>query len=192
MTAIPNSSGRLEPDMRYVGAPDDPDIGRRMEMLRKLGVDMRPDVDFDEMARRLAVAVGASEGLAMVNFIGQDGQYFAGLYAPHHAMGREMRRSDGWCPHTVLRTVPLPLPDVAAWSRFSTNEAAERFGIQSYLGTPLRGPDGTLGTICVVDTRTHTWDNRDVEMIVAAAKDVVELIYKRAGMPIDTPIDDNR
>jgi len=186
MTATPNSAGRLEPDMRYVGAPDDPDIGRRAEMLRKLGVDMRPDADFDDMARQLAVAVGAADGLAMVNFIGADGQYFAGLYAPPgSAMGRQMRRSDGWCPHTVLRSVPLPLPDVAAWSRFSTNEAAERFGIQSYLGTPLRGPDGTLGTMCVVDTRTHTWNNRDVEMIVAAAADVVQLIYRRAGISLD-------
>ena len=180
--ASTHGTAGLRPDMRGMAAPPDPHVHQRIALLGSLGVELRPDDEFDQAARKLAHDVGAPRGLAMVNFIGENDQYFAGLYAPNSPMGRVMSREDGWCPHTVLREVPLPLPDVAAWSRFHSNRVADEFGIQAYLGSPLRGPDGTLGTICVIDTDTHDWGNTEVDTIKAASRDVVALIYRRAGI----------
>lgn len=172
-------------DQRFIGAPTDPDVENRMARLQRLGVLLQPDPEFDRLARELAEELGVPDGLAMVNFIEHDTQYFAGLYAQDPTVSREMSREDGWCPHTVLRKKPLPLRDVGAWARFETNRVADELGIQSYLGAPLLGPDGTLGTICLIDSATHQeWRSDHVNVIAAKARQVVELIYRRAGEPL--------
>lgn len=178
------SADDLEPDLRYLGAPPDPGAAHRVAVLEQLGVALRPDEEFDQLARELATELGVPDGMAMVNFIGDQTQYFAGLHTPAGtAMEREMSREDGWCPHTVLREVPLPLSNVANWSRFQTNRVAEEFGIESYIGAPVRGrgSDGNLGTICLIDRATHEWSIDHVRTITAFAEKVADLIYRRAG-----------
>lgn len=173
----------LEPDLRYLTAPADPEAAARMALLEQLGVVLKPDDEFDRLARALADAVNANGGMAMVNFIGPDNQFFAGLYAPPGTtIDRVMSRSDGWCPHTITRRVPFPLPDVNAWSRSQTNRVAAELGIESYLGAPIlgRGSHGNLGTVCVIDSQTHRWDQADVNTIASFAQDAADLIYKRA------------
>jgi GAF domain-containing protein len=183
----PSPQRDIVADQRFIGAPTDPDVANGIARLQQLGVQLRPDPEFDRLARELAEELGVPDGLAMVNFIEHDTQYFAGLYAKDPSVSREMSREDGWCPHTVLRKKPLPLRDVGAWARFETNRVADELGIQSYLGAPLIGPDGTLGTICLIDSETHQeWRSDHVEVIAAKARQVVELIYRRAGTT-DTP-----
>lgn len=182
------STETLQPDLRYLGAPADPGVSDRVGLLRRLGVALQPDEEFDRMARDLAEELGVPDGMAMVNFIGVDQQYFAGLHTPDGTtIDREMSREDGWCPHTVLREVPLPLSDVASWSRFQTNRVAEEFGIESYIGAPLpgRAGDGNLGTICLIDSQTHDWTIDHVRTITAFAERVANLIYRRAGISPD-------
>lgn len=177
------SGGAFEPDLRYLGAPPDPGAAHRIALLKRLGVALRPDEEFDELAKELAEKLGVPDGMAMVNFIGDQTQYFAGLHTPAGTtMEREMSREDGWCPHTVLREVPLPLANVASWSRFQTNRVAEEFGMESYIGAPVRGRDGdgNLGTICLIDRGTHEWNIDHVQTITAFAEKVADLIYRRA------------
>jgi GAF domain-containing protein len=188
--AADHSADALQPDLRYLGAPPDPGVSDRVANLRRLGVALRPDEEFDQMARELAEQLGVPDGMAMVNFIGVDNQYFAGLHTPDGTtIEREMSREDGWCPHTVLREVPLPLSNVASWSRFQTNRVAEEFGIESYIGAPLpgRGEDGNLGTICLIDSQTHDWNIDHVRTISAFAEKVADLIYRRAGIADEGP-----
>jgi hypothetical protein len=183
-----DSTDSLRPDLRYFGAPADPGGSDRVAVLRRLGVALQPDAEFDELAKELAGELGVPDGMAMVNFIGVENQYFAGLHTPEGtSIEREMSREDGWCPHTVLREVPLPLSNVANWSRFQTNRVAEEFGIESYIGAPLpgRGPDGNLGTVCLIDSQSHEWTIEHVQTITAFAEKVADLIYRRAGVADD-------
>jgi GAF domain-containing protein len=184
-------------DDRLITAPEDPDAPRRMARLRELGMEARPYVEFDELARRLAHDVGAPEGYAMVNFISPDQQYFAGLYAPGSSdaaeqaaaaaasaqPGRVMDRDHGFCPHVVLGHKTWALRDVRDYPRFNSNPVVDELGIYSYLGTPLLDRDGTaLGTMCVVATEAQPWDRVGVQTIKAAAEEVVQRIYHRAGL----------
>ena len=108
----------------------------------------------------------------MVNFIDENRQYFAGLYAPPSSQGgpelavrarptdpgRIMAKDHGWCPHVVVRRLPLVLDDVCDYPRFAGNPVVDEIGIRSYLGAPLIDRTGTaLGTICIVDREPRPW-----------------------------------
>ena len=152
--------------------PLDEEAPRRVVRLRELGLGGTPDPEFDEFARNLAQATGAP--FAMVNFINEDHQYFAGLYSPPPAQpgtelaagataepGRVMARDHGYCPHVVVRRLPLVLDDVCDYPRFAGNPVVDEIGIRSYLGAPLidrtkvRGASPGTPPTAVIGRFTH-------------------------------------
>jgi GAF domain-containing protein len=172
----------------------DHEAPRRVLRLRELGLGQTPDPEFDEFARLLAETTGAP--FAMVNFIDEERQYFAGLYAaapPANSAlveeavvepGRVMARDHGWCPHVVVRRLPLVLDDVCDYPRFAGNPVVDQIGIRSYLGAPLIDRTGTtLGTICVVDREPRPWGRPGLELIKARATDLIERIHQRERRP---------
>lgn len=172
--------------------PLDADAPRRAARLKELGLGDRPDPEFDDFARMLANSAKAP--LAMVNFIGEDRQYFAGLHGPGLVPGgpgavadagspaRIMTMDQGWCPHVVSRRLPLVLDDVCDYPRFAGNPVVDDFGIRSYLGAPLIDRTGTaLGTICVVDLAPRPWGRPGLDFIKAKAAEMIELIDRREG-----------
>lgn len=180
-------------DPRLLTAPHDPDIPQRVARLQALGLADRPDPEFDEFAARLATAANAP--YAMVNFVGDKEQYFAGLYGPtstkadaleaaqsssHATPGRTMSREHGYCPHVVVRRKALVLDDVCAYPRFAVNPVVNSIGVRAYMGAPLIDRTGTaLGTICVVATEESHWGRPGLEMIKSMAAEVVDLIHRR-------------
>lgn len=180
-------------DTRLLKAPHDPDIPQRLARLAQLGLGTRPDAEFDQFAARLAAAAHAP--YAMVNFVGDEEQYFAGLYGPdsakadaleaassasHAAPGRTMSREHGYCPHVVVRRKALVLDDVCAYPRFAVNPVVNSIGVRAYMGAPLIDRTGTaLGTICVVNTEESNWGRPGLEMIKSMAAEVVEMIHRR-------------
>jgi GAF domain-containing protein len=173
--------------------PVDPEAPQRVERLRELGLGENPDPEFDEFARKLAEITGAP--YAMVNFISEDRQYFAGLHTPSTRQtgasleaaaagepGRVMSRDHGYCPHVVVRRKALVLDDVCDYPRFAGNPVVDEIGIRSYLGAPLIDHTGTtLGTICVVDTEPRPWGRPGLETIKTLAAELVERINQREG-----------
>lgn len=181
--------------------PVDQEAPRRVVRLRELGIGGRPDPVFDGFAWTLAESARALTGaadcpVAMVNFIDQERQYFAGLYvaAPAHTdstvaagptavgaqIGREMGRDYGFCPHVVVRRRPLVLEDVCDYPRFAGNPVVDQVGIRSYLGAPLIDRTGvTLGTICVVDREPRPWGHAGLDLIKARATEMIEIIHNR-------------
>lgn len=175
--------------------PTDEEAPRRIARLRELGLGDQPDPEFDEFARSLAAATGAP--FAMVNFIDENRQYFAGLYSPASAPatsgsglvaasgagadpGRIMARDHGWCPHVVVRRLPLVLDDVCDYPRFAGNPVVDEIGIRSYLGAPLIDRTGTaLGTICLVDTEPRPWGRPGLEFIKGKAAELMDRIHER-------------
>ncbi|TDV55401.1 GAF domain-containing protein [Actinophytocola oryzae] len=183
-------------DQRLLAAPHDPDIPARLARLAELaqlGVGDRPDPAFDEFAARLAAAANAP--YAMVNFIGDEEQFFAGLYGPnsakadaleaassasHAAPGRTMSREHGYCPHVVVRRKALVLDDVCAYPRFAVNPVVNSIGVRAYMGAPLIDRTGTaIGTICVVNTEESNWGRSGLGMIKSMAEEVMDLIHRR-------------
>jgi GAF domain-containing protein len=176
--------------------PDDPEAPRRVQRLRELGIGDAPDPEFDEFARMLATSADAP--LAMVTFVHEDRQYLAGRYSASQAdpgapspelltlpgpsadPGRVVPRDHGWCPHVVVRRLPLVLEDVCDYPRFAGNPVVDEIGIRSYLGAPLIDRTGTaLGTVCVVDREPRPWGRPGLEFIKAKAAEMVERIHER-------------
>jgi GAF domain-containing protein len=181
-------------DDRFLTAPHDPEAPQRMARLLALGLGTRPDQEFDEFAAKLAQITGAP--YAMVNFVTDREQYFAGLYTPssaktgaaleaaqasaHADPGREMALDHGYCPHVVVRRKALVLDDVCDYPRFAGNPVVDKIGIRSYLGAPLIDRTGTaLGTICVVATEPRPWGRQGLDTIKSMRDELMELIHKR-------------
>lgn len=174
----------------HLFTPMDEDAPKRVARLRELGLGDRPEPEFDEFARMLATSTKSP--LAMVNFIGDERQYFAGLHAPAMVQGgpgavaaaddpaRFMTKEQGWCPHVVSRRLPLVLDDVCDYPRFAGNPVVDEFGIRSYLGAPLIDRTGTaLGTICIVDLEPRPWGRPGLDFIKTKAAEIMDLINER-------------
>ena len=163
--------------------PTDLEVPLRMRRLRELGMGEQPDPQFDDFARKLTEVTGAP--YAMVNFISEDRQYFAGLHTvakgdPSATPGREMDRDHGYCPHVVVRRKALVLDDVCDYPRFAGNPVVDEIGIRSYLGAPLIDRTGTtLGTICVVDVEPRPWGRAGLETIKSMAAELISQIHQR-------------
>jgi GAF domain-containing protein len=180
-------------DNRFVAAPQDPAAAQRVQRLRALGFGIAPDPEFDGLAAKVAHTAGTP--YAMVNFVLDTHQYFAGLYeapaAGHGALEaakaaaqgsvpRTMDLDHGFCPHVVDIKHALVLDDVCAWPRFAGNPVVDELGIRSYIGAPLFDRSGTvLGTVCAISTQQSAWGTPGVEMIKSMAAEVMELINNR-------------
>ncbi|GAB1338934.1 GAF domain-containing protein [Streptomyces sp. E-15] len=176
--------------------PEDKEAPARVQRLRRLGLADRADPALDAFAGHLAQLTGAS--YAMVNFIGEEHQFFAGLSVTASApivredgsraeIGRVLPRDHGFCPHVVVRHKALVLEDVRDYPRFAGNPVVDEFGIRSYLGAPLLDSSGrALGTLCAADTAPRTWGRAGLETVKALAADLVVRLEGgvRNGLPL--------
>jgi len=184
-----------DPVGRMMMTPVDTEAPQRVARLRSLGLGDQPEPEFDQFAAELARVTGAP--YAMVNFIDENRQFFAGLYTPSAGLtgpgaaraaaaepGREMARDHGYCPHVVVRRKALVLEDVCDYPRFAGNPVVDEIGIRSYLGAPLIDRTGTaLGTICVVDVEPRPWGRPGLETIKSMAAELIERINRREDGP---------
>ncbi|MEV6832921.1 GAF domain-containing protein [Streptomyces sp. NPDC051133] len=176
--------------------PEDKEAPARVHRLRRLGLADRPEPALDAFAGRLARLSGVP--YAMVNFVGEDHQFFAGLSAPALApfvredgtaavLGRTLPRDHGFCPHVVVRRKALVLEDVRDYPRFAGNPVVDEYGIHSYLGAPLIDSSGmALGTVCAADTAPRAWGKAGLDTIKALAADLVVRLERSAqdGLPL--------
>ncbi|MFH8791359.1 GAF domain-containing protein [Streptomyces sp. NPDC017941] len=186
---------------RLLLTPVDKQASTRVRRLRHLGLGELPEPALDAFADRLALVLDTP--YAMVNFIGEEQQFFAGLHTPEPAaprddaaergtavVGRHMARERGYCPHVVVRGRALALEDVGDFPRFAGNPVVDELGIRSYLGAPLVDRSGlVLGTVCVADVRPRPWGCEGLDTIKAMAAELTGRIQRRedegnAGAPL--------
>jgi len=186
------------PAGRLLLTPDDKEAPARARRLGELHLGEGPDPDLDAYADRLAEQTRAP--YAMVNFIDENRQFFAGLHLPDvlpavvvkpdgsvPVLGRELSRDHGFCPHVVVRRKALVLEDVRDYPRFAGNAVVDDFGVRSYLGAPLIDSTGmALGTVCVVDVEPRAWGKSGLETIKASARELVARLERREadGLPL--------
>lgn len=168
-----------DPLSRLLLTPVDQEAPDRARRLRTLGLGQRPEPTFDAYARQLAEETAAP--YAMVNFIDEERQFFAGLHTPPGAPAdRYLARDHGFCPHVVVRRKALVLEDVADFPRFAGNPLVEASGIRSYLGAPLVDRTGlALGTVCVSDTEPRRWGRPGLDLVKSVAAELVRQIHHR-------------
>ncbi|WP_327090203.1 GAF domain-containing protein [Nonomuraea sp. NBC_01738] len=173
------------PGFRLV-TPIDEEALQRAARLQELGIREEPDPEFDEFAKNLAHDLNAP--FAMVNIIGPERQYFAGLYPSSLDRGidarvdpmRTMACDHGYCMYVVTRKHAMALDEVMDYHLFAGNPVVDEIGVRAYLGAPLVDETGILGTICVIDTKPHDWGAEGVAFIKGRAAELVERILQRA------------
>ncbi|KQW14093.1 GAF domain-containing protein [Streptomyces sp. Root369] len=184
------------PAGRLLLTPEDKEAPDRARRLRLLDLGERPEPALDAFAERLAEHTGAP--YAMVNFIGENRQFFAGLRIPvarspadgdeaKPEVGRYKARDHGFCPHVIARRKALVLEDVRDYPRFAGNPVVDEFGIRSYLGAPLIDSTGmVLGTVCAADVQPRTWGKSGLETIKSSAAELVARLQRREadGLPV--------
>lgn len=178
------------PVCRLLLTPEDRDAPERVGRLRTLGLGEYAEPVFDAFADRLA-EVGAVP-YAMVNFIDENRQFFAGLHASAvptadtTVLGadRHLARDHGFCPYVVVRRKALVLDDVREYPKFAGNPVVDDHGIRSYLGAPLIDRTGiALGTVCVLDVRPRPWGRAGLETIKSMAAELAARIEGREAFP---------
>ncbi|WP_121745763.1 GAF domain-containing protein [Streptomyces sp. E2N166] len=181
---------------RLLLTPEDREAPARVRRLRRLGLAKSPDPALDAYAAHLAHLAEAP--YAMVNFLVEGGQFFAGLRVPEIApvtrgdgtspeFARVQPRDHGFCPHVVVRRKALVLEDVRDYPRFAGNPVVDEFGIRSYLGAPLIDSTGTvLGAVSAADVRPRSWGKAGLATIKSTAADLVRRIERSAedGLPL--------
>ncbi|MCZ2525335.1 GAF domain-containing protein [Streptomyces sp. HB2AG] len=182
--------------------PADPDASCRARRLRRLGLGDRPAPALDDFARTLART--ARTPWAMVTFVGERHQYFAGLLAPAGLpydgglpqagraadRGRRVPLDHGFCPYVVVRRKALVLDDVRDYPRFAGNPVVDELGIRSYMGAPLVDHHGqVLGSAAVMDHEPRPWGRQGLGTIKAMARELADGISPppRGAAPAQAP-----
>lgn len=71
---------------------------------------------------------------------------------PQLADFRVLRREMSYCTHCVSTEAPFVVPNAAAEAFFRGSKMVTRFGVNAYVGVPLRSSRGVIiGTICGLD-----------------------------------------
>lgn len=182
-------SPMYDPTSHLLVTPQDAEAPRRVARLRELGIQDAVVPEFDAFAREVGRVTETP--CAMVNFIDERQQFFAGLYtagagvaldpaahpSPPRVPGRVLPRDHGYCPHVIARRKALVLEDVRDYPRFAGNPLVDEIGIRSYIGAPLLDSDGlVLGTVCAVDQAPRRWGRQGLETIKSMAGELTRRI----------------
>jgi len=94
-----------------------------------------------------------------------------------HAVGERaaLEGSGIYCEQVLSRGEPLAVANAHADGRsWAGNPCLQRHGLMTYLGYPIRWPDGTLfGTLCVLDEREKVYSRQERD-VMALMRDLIE------------------
>ncbi|MBB4658600.1 GAF domain-containing protein [Parvularcula dongshanensis] len=158
-------------------ALDDPE---RLAALRRTGLlEGGPEEVFDR-AVRLATRL-LSMPVGLLSLVEQDRQVFKGQTG---LGGRtETPISHSFCQHVVMSGKPLSVDDARLHPLVRDNPAVEELGVVSYLGVPVRSPDGhVIGSFCAIGTEPRRWTKDDLDALQDIAAGVSSEIDLRAAL----------
>lgn len=152
----------------------------RLAALRSYDVlDTTSEEVFDDLAALAARLTGSP--LAFVSLVDERRVWFKA----HHGLNvTEVSRDHGFCAQLVLDSDrPLVVEDMTVDIRFQDNPLVTGTpDIRAYLGVPLIDGEGyVLGSLCVLDRRTRTFDDDTIATVRTLARAViVNLALRRA------------
>lgn len=150
---------------------------QRQNKLLELGLlTNRHSTFFEEATQTLARNLGLPiclVGLMVedeINIVSAVGMYGLGVGNPN-VVSRRISRNDAYCTLVVDSAMPLVITDALAEPFFAEGELYQRYGIRSYLGTPLLTRDGVcLGALAVLDFSPHDFTESDVALMNMTAR----------------------
>jgi diguanylate cyclase (GGDEF)-like protein len=104
---------------------------------------------------------------------------------------RETPRDVSFCDHAIASGCTLLVSDALADERFADNALVlAKPSIRSYLGVPIKAPDGALiGTLCVADQRVESFNDKQFAMLQNMAAIVEELIAAHSQKLVTAHLD---
>lgn len=159
-----------------VAAPVPADEVERLAALERYDVEsLGVEPAFERLATLAARHVGAP--VAFVAIVDADEQRFL---ATHGADWAPLDRAETLCAHTLDADRPFAVEDTLADPRFAGIDSLRRRDVRSYLGTPLRTPEGhALGTFCVCDRHPRAFTADAREALAAFAAEAAEQVEFR-------------
>lgn len=122
--------------------------------------------------------------ICAVSLIDNDRQWFR---ASRGLSVEETPRDIAFCDHAIRADEPFVIEDAACDQRFANNPLVlgEPF-IRSYLGIPLRMPDGYMaGSLCVIDQQPRAFSSGEIEILKSFASLVTGEMELRTIASID-------
>ena len=136
----------------------------RLAAVRRFDIlDTPPDGAFDRITSLAARELRVPS--AIVSIVDHDRIWFKS----HHGLDVEqIDRDPGLCASCILQDGPWLITDARRDPRTLANPlVAGDFGLQFYLGVPLRTQEGfNLGTLCVLDLAPRTPTDHDVALLI--------------------------
>jgi signal transduction histidine kinase len=136
------------------------------EIIKFRILDAPTDREFDPYARMLAQLCGCEIG-AMTLFH-RERHWVKAVHGP---LARANPEDHGFCPHTLLQSELLDVPDTLLDPRFSQSTLVTSAPfVRFYAGVALATRDGVkLGTLCVMSSRPGILTEQQRRLIVIAA-----------------------
>lgn len=160
----------MTPDNIFPVRNDDARIAsvRRLQLL-----DTPPQARFDRITSAASRLLNSS--IALISLVDRDRQWFLSRIGIDAC---ETGRDVSFCNHAIASEELLCVEDALLDERFCNNPLVLAGPqIRSYLGQPIKGPDGALvGTLCVADQRSKQFDGKSVEALQLMGQIVEDLL----------------
>ena len=134
---------------------------------------------FERLTRMASALLDAP--LALISFLSDEEQFIKSACVAENCVALEsasmLALEYSLCQHVVASQGVLRVDDLRA-KRTLQRHPALSLGISAYLGVPLFAPDGhVLGSLCVMDTDIHPWQDEDVSKLADLAALVMQEMF---------------
>ncbi|MCC5976413.1 MAG: sensor domain-containing diguanylate cyclase [Rubellimicrobium sp.] len=149
----------------------------RLAALQRLAIlDTGPEEPFDKVTDLVRNVLQVP--IAAVTLVDRDRQWFKSIAGGPPG---ETPRNVSFCAHTIRQRGPMVVPDATLDARFSDNPlVTEDPGIRSYLGVPLRTPDGyNVGSLCAIDMQARAFTQSEIDLLTGFAGLVISELQLR-------------
>jgi signal transduction histidine kinase len=150
---------------------------RRMLAIAELGfLELTHVSVFDEATQTAAHVLNVP--VCTLSVMDQDHQHFKSFVGLSRlglmndlATSRRFARLESFCAHVVDSHQVLAIEDTFTHPAFANTLLTQQYGIRAYLGVPLMTSRGLcIGTLAVMDLRSHPFTERDVEFLELTAR----------------------
>lgn len=154
--------------------PINPEDFKRVESLHQLRIlDIPRQASFDRITKHCADIFDCS--ISLISLVDEQRQWFLSSVGVDV---RETPREISFCNHAIEAGYSLLVPDAMADERFCDNPLVRHSpAIRSYLGAPIKSPDGVLiGTLCIADQRAGRFNENHIlklEILAATVEDLI-------------------
>uniref|UniRef100_T1KV33 GAF domain-containing protein n=1 Tax=Tetranychus urticae TaxID=32264 RepID=T1KV33_TETUR len=140
--------------------------------------------DFQARLNQLAIDLNVSNVLVMKSDdLSVKVDLSGGPEADKFPLGmEELRKPDKklYCEKVIETNGLLVVNDSTQSEEWKDNVDAQKFGLISYIGVPLHGPDGTIqGTVCAVDKKSHSFDEKAIQSITQLRDDIEKFVTEK-------------